>query len=511
MIIKHFLSVALLFLTLSVHGQGIFFNSYGDAQNDEGMGMLPDHDGSFLLHGSTLSATTGTYDGYIVKTDSNGYLIWTKTYGAANDDRIQSIASTAEGGYIAAGMTEDLNGIEDGLLLKIDSAGNPLWSKKYGGSQDDAFNKLLIAADGGYILGGATSSSGAGGSDLFIVKTDSSGTILWSRVIGGPGADYVNDMYLMSDGGIIVTGAYNDLTPTDGDAILVKLDAAGNVQWTRTYSGNAQERATGVLQASDGGFIVTGFTSSFNFGYYKPFIIRTDAMGNLVSSKMFVGLGQETMFSIAKDQTGYILAGRKQFNADITPFLLKTDTNLNRLWSRAYGIPDRFVAARQLDNGQYVAVGAGGGSNILFARTDSSGSTGCDSMKYSVDYIPLFTVTILTQPSGTGGTASNAILSVGTGGSMASVCTIVPGVPGVSRSVMEVNVYPNPSEGFITIDASVNHYKLEITDAIGAVLFSRLVTTKNFKLDLGNLPSGIYFYTVKKAGQPMKSGKILLD
>jgi hypothetical protein len=140
------------------------------------------------------------------------------------------------------------------------------FAKIYGGTWDDWANSVQQTSDGGYILAGLTYSFGAGYYDIFLIKTDVNGNIIWAKTYGGTDWDWANSVQQTSDGGYILAGLTYSFGAGLADIFLIKTDANGNIQWAKTYGGTGDDRAYSVQQMSDGGYIVAGWTTSFGAG-----------------------------------------------------------------------------------------------------------------------------------------------------------------------------------------------------------------------------------------------------
>jgi hypothetical protein len=185
--------------------------------------------------------------------------LWTRTYGGSNDDYAWSVEQTADGGYIVAGSTNSFGaGDFDCYLVKTNSQGDTLWTRTYGGSDDDRATSIQQTADGGYIVAGFTLSFGAGSGDFYLVKTNSLGDTLWTRTYGGSSDDKGFSVQRTADGGYIVAGFTLSFGAGGYDFYLVKTNSQGDTLWTRTYGGSNQDEARSAQQTADGGYIVAG-------------------------------------------------------------------------------------------------------------------------------------------------------------------------------------------------------------------------------------------------------------
>jgi hypothetical protein len=248
--------------------------NYGGASFDFARAVIETSDGGYALAGVTESFGAGNYDGWLVKTDASGNVEWNVTYGGAGDDGVYSLVATSDGGYALAGVTESFGAWGmDGWLVKTDASGNMEWSRTYGGAGDDGVYSLVNASDGGYVLAGFTKSFGAGGMDGWLVKTDAAGNMDWNRTCGGAKNDIAYSLVNASDGGYALAGVFSCsegvfyIAPPhigfnwDGDFWLVKTDASGNVEWNMTYGGAGHDGAHSLVATSDGGYALAGATN----------------------------------------------------------------------------------------------------------------------------------------------------------------------------------------------------------------------------------------------------------
>jgi hypothetical protein len=288
-------------------------------------------DGGYIVAGDTRSFGAGGYDVYLIKTDSTGDTLWSRTYGGSYNDYGFSVQQTTDGGYIVAGITSSFGaGGYDVYLIKTDSLGDTLWTRTYGGSSNDDGSSVQQTTDGGYIVGGRTLSFGAGNFDVYLIKTDSIGDTLWTRTYGGSQHDDEWSVQQTTDGGYIVAGFTYSFGAGQGDVYLVKTDSLGDTLWTRTYGGNQNDDmwSVSVRQTTDGGYIVVGVTGSVNVDVY---LIKTDSLGDTLWSRTYGGPYYYDDWGVAVQQTtdgGYIVAGyTESFGAgDFDVMLTKLDS-----------------------------------------------------------------------------------------------------------------------------------------------------------------------------------------
>ena len=204
--------------------------SFGGSLNDQGFSIVPVTDGGFVITGVTRSQNDSSGDLWLFKVNNTGQMLWEKTYGGENFEAGRSLQQTSDNGYIIIGHTESFgNGNNDAYLLKTDSEGNELWSRSYGGSGTDQGRHIVETLDQGYIISGYTDSYGSmGGFNFWLIKTDSNGDLEWQEYYGGGGNDRAFCGLQASDGGYAIVGQSNTGGSTGVDILLVKTDNIGN-------------------------------------------------------------------------------------------------------------------------------------------------------------------------------------------------------------------------------------------------------------------------------------------
>jgi predicted secreted protein len=278
------------------NGQELWNRTYGGSQEDVAYSVDQTADGGYIVAGSTNSFGSGNADFWLVKTDSNGNLQWNKTYGDFYDDVGYSVQQTTDGGYAVCGYTGSLGaGYEDFWLVKTDSDGNPEWNKTYGGIDSEYAYFLQQTSENGYIIAGSTYSLTTE-FDMWIVKADSSGNMQWNRTYGGSLDEEAYGVRQTNDGGYVIAG-FTDSFGNNREVYLIKTDSSGSIEWTQTYGGAQKDEACAVQQTSDGGYIVSGTTYSFgpswdpNFWLIRLAGTHDVSIQDVVPSKTVVGRG----------------------------------------------------------------------------------------------------------------------------------------------------------------------------------------------------------------------------
>ncbi|MFZ8825742.1 MAG: T9SS type A sorting domain-containing protein [Candidatus Caldipriscus sp.] len=215
-------------------------------------------------------------------------------------------------------------------LFTQDAYAQVRFAKTYGGTNTDWVESVQQTSDGGYIVAGTTWSFGAGNGDIILVKIDAYGNVQWVRTYGGTSGDSVYMVLQTSDGGYIVAGYTYSFGAGSRDMLLIKTDANGNLQWAKTYGGGARDDPAFVLQTPDGGYIITGEQESFGAGMDDAYLMKIDMNGNVQWFKTYGGTNTDGAYSVQQTSDGgYILAGwTNSFGAgSYDVFLIKTDAN----------------------------------------------------------------------------------------------------------------------------------------------------------------------------------------
>ncbi len=312
----------------------------------------------------------------LLKSESN-MITFKKTFGGDADDEGRSIQATSDGGYILFGSTTSFSaGRSDMYLVKTDNKGDMLWSKTYGGSGTEKGRFVQQSADGGYMLFGLTDSTGAGGLDMYLIKTDSHGNELWAKTYGGSGYDGGYSFEQTTDGGYILLGTTSSFTNSKANVYLVKTDADGNELWRKTYGGELSNKGRSVKQAPDGGYILLCRTTSFGAGLYDIYVIKTDADGNELWSRTFGGAEDERGDSLlCTSDNNYLLFGYTRSLSNDgrkNMYLIKIDRSGKKLWHKVYdgGADDYGLCALQTTDGGYMLLGEIRGSQDTSAIND---------------------------------------------------------------------------------------------------------------------------------------------
>jgi hypothetical protein len=505
--------------------------------------VIESNDGGYISVGETDSSGTGNLNILVVKTDIYGDVNWSMSYGGLGNESGLSINKTNDGGYAIIGYTDSSsNGNKDILLMKIDSVGNNLWTKTIGGASDDYGYSVFQEVDGGFVLGAGTTSFGNFGGasnlgDFYLLRTDSLGNLIWSSVIGTTGNDYCSMVKGTGDKGFLLIGSTTYYaSPSVYDVLVVKTDSLGSVVWSKTFGGNDWDLGCAGQQTTDGGFIISGTTKSFGSGGRDLYLLKMDGNGNLLWSKAISVIGNSSGAVIGGDtkstsiqQTsdgGYIISGDRDTlsgpGQDI--FLLKTDSVGNVITAKIYNsgggafLKNSYSVSQTSDGGVILsAVDFLPNGAFYLIKTDSVYSSNC------VEYDVLTTLTnpltnitssiVLSIPGGTSNTATISTANINI--SVADLCLNinVDEVDGIHEKASDILIYPNPSNGSIKVESSDDKIQnLSVYNILGerAFYFLNQNHLSHIDINLVSLPKGVYFVRVD-LGTMIYDKKVIIE
>lgn len=275
------ISKDLFVIRLDKKGEVAWAKNFGGMDMDGGRCAIEDSDGNYVLVGWTRSFGAGNSDFYIIKLSPNGEMIWSKTWGGKNFDEANSIIEDENGNYLIAGYTLSFgSGGKDVALVKLDKNGNLIWYKTYGGTKDDSASSIIKTSDGNYLLVGSTFSYGSKG-DVYVVKVNPNGDVIWEKCFGGEEADEGNAVVEVSDKGFVIAGSTRSYGSMGLSVYILKLSSLGDLMWYKVYDGEGDDEARAILELDDGGLLVGGYTRSWGAQASDVLILKLDSEGNL--------------------------------------------------------------------------------------------------------------------------------------------------------------------------------------------------------------------------------------
>ncbi|MBL0329238.1 MAG: T9SS type A sorting domain-containing protein [Bacteroidetes bacterium] len=305
----------------------------GGINIDRGTCVKQTTDKGFIISGYTNSFGAGGYDFYLIKVDSTYNVTWTKTYGGTNWDFANCVEQTNDGGYIVCGETYSYgNGDEDYYIVKTNSLGDTVWTKTYGGLYQDVAKSIIQTSDGNYLVTGTSKSLGDIDGDFFTIKLNTSGDSLWSNRFGGASADFGNDVIESMFGGYLLTGETKSFGAGNAYGVLVKISSLGITDSMKTLGGTLDDSFYSVVEDADGKVAMLGTSKSFGDsggnGDLIFYTLKSD--WSYYGLTTFGGLKKDEGFSVAPTfDNAFIICGTtKSFSTtsieDI--YLIKTDT-----------------------------------------------------------------------------------------------------------------------------------------------------------------------------------------
>ncbi len=356
-------------VSAELYGQDSMSSSnFGGRLDDGGYSIKLTRENGLIMAGYTKSFGSGGSDLWLINTSPETYTMngsitgsfqkerWNVTFGGAKDDGAYSVIQTSDGGFAAAGFTGSFGaGGSDMWLVKTTSNGALQWKMTYGGAKDDAAKCLIQTSDGGYLLVGYTN-SGVLSQTTWILKTNPIGINEWNKTYSGNAA---NSVIVTSDGGYALAVEYLDSFG------LIKIDSSGNQQLNQKFvAPSNQASAQAIVQTGDGGFAIAGWIVDNTTNARGTWLVKTDTSGQQQWSKSYNGLGGTALIKTLSG--GYAMTGDRAF-------LIITDSFGNEEWNKIYDgltanesqtrmqsllevTPNNFVMVGVDDGGRYVSL-----------------------------------------------------------------------------------------------------------------------------------------------------------
>lgn len=494
----------LILVSQCAFAQVTFQKSYQLESNGYVSRLEQTEDGGFIMLDDTC---------HLVRTDSEGNILWDKSYEILGNESGESVKQTSGGGYIVCGQAQYADFTSDIFLVKTDEYGNVLWAKSYDEGEFDDGQDVQQTNDGGYIVCGLVlefyNYSQRG---FTLIKTDSVGNVQWSYV-------YYPTLFATCDGSGCVRqthdGGFVMAISVSVGGGLFKTDSIGNFEWAKTY-GDTDVMEYYLMQEAldqtkDGGYITMSDPNG------RTVLIKTDSVGNILWTKKYDDGDDNGMYSIHRTQDdGFILAGVNGAGYDFVTCSIKTDSIGNLLWSKQYGIPTHKGELRsctQTSDKGYAFLGWILQSGLYFIKTDSNGNTHCDDgtlnfvtsdTSIAVNSLEFFAVSGISTGTQTITTASHATDS--------TYCLTYTSSPTMSDEKNKVVISPNPFDQSSTIYFPTGEkFDFVLYDGFGKEVRNWKDISGTTVIQRGNLPAGIYFYQVSSKGKNFSAGKVIAE
>ena len=528
-------------LKIDSQGLKLWDKTFGGNDNDHLLGLQPSSDGGYILGGSSVSniskdkstLSRGGYDYWVVKIDVNGNKVWDKSFGGKNYDYLTNIVSTPDGGYLLVGYSNSQvegnktgtnKGNFDYWVVKIDGNGNKVWDKTYGGSKHDITTGAILTRDNSFIILGYSysgvssdkSSSNQGDSDIWLLKINSVGSIIWEKTLGGALEDKPQSVVLTEDNGYLLA-SHSKLSSDSGlfyggyDWHIFKLGFDGDVLWDKVFGTNGDDYVTEVVSL-DKGFLISGYTasgvdgdkSSISAGQLDTWILKINSLGFKEWDKSFGGRGDDIPTKVLLKSDGSVIVSG--YSSVITFNSASSRGIFEDLWFVNLGIlcdPNNIYSRD---------------ATVLTSTACSSGvltwSNGAKTSSITVSPNITTTYTATCNVNGCVSAASNAITvnPIFKGNSISPIQMTKMEKVEVSHTESNVGfkVFPNPAVNEINIVTELEgEFIFHLYNSIGQKVKEKAFEKKT-KLSVNDLERGSHFYLIQN--QNLKSsGKILLD
>lgn len=458
-------------------GEQVWTKAIGNQNFAEASDIGIDANDNFIISGHYKIIEDDNSEALVVKANPDGDIIWAKTFGGPEMEAAKSIWVMQDGSYLISAISSSysVSGDFDMLVMKIDSDGELLWTKMIGTSGYENVLKAIELSNGNIAILGHTDNESSAQYDITITILDENGSYLWGKTYGEAGIEIAWAM-MEHDGAIYFCGDTTSMGAGYADPYIVKIDLDGNILWQYTYGGPYADHGTALTVAKDGSVVLGGLTSSASAGGLDMMLLKLSKEGTLLWSKSFGGEGKEVLFDMIRtNEGGYTLAGyTKSFDADI--------------------IDIYFVKVNERGDCACNFI-----SDCEFEQIEGTYTTS-DFLTYNS--VPLLTESTVEFEVSSNNFFTDQVLCAH------GIATPDSQIPGPAPQIIEngtvsiagrnslINIYPNPSAGSVTIEITNQSdlATLVVYGMDGQVVFEDIVTNKmsHFQLNFNDLPVGIY-------------------
>ena len=365
----------------------LFNELYGESGFQYGRAMLQTNNGDYIIVGNSSVFGDSFSNAILTKVNYKGEQIWKKDYSFSDTDRLNSFVELENGDLVLVGYSmSSTNSSKDILIIRSDSEGNIIWQHTYGGNEDEVGNSIDITSDNNFIVCGDKIDSNNGKSLCYIMKVNGNGEEYWSDEIGGEQNDHGYSIITTSDGGSAISGMTRSSGNISGDAWILKLNNDGIIEWSKSYGGNGSESGRKIIETNDNCYLIVGSSDSFGSGDNDAYLIKIDSQGNQLWSETYGGGGTDHgRFVMQTVDQGYIISGYSDSIGESNNFdfwLFKVDPLGVIEWQRSYNSDgnDRAFSGMQTLDGGYAIAGYGSLNSttppdLKIIKTDDQGLT----------------------------------------------------------------------------------------------------------------------------------------
>lgn len=342
-------------IKINSQGEWFFNYNYGGIGSENALSVVESYDGGYILSGYSRFYANNYNNLFLGKTDSDGNLIWSQVYvNSGSQDYGQSVLETSDQDIVVAGYTRHYNPTNKNvILMKTNARGDSIWYHEYGSDGEDVGQSVVQTNDNGYVIAGWTTSYGIGSGDIYLIKTDSDGNQLWYRTYGYQNWEEASCVIQTSDGGFAIIGRTDSGGNGWWDVYLVKTDSSGTMQWWQTYGGDDWDGGHSVEETDDGGFLLGCYTFSFGAGDCDYYLIRTDSLGNEVWHKTLGDSSSDWGYSAiyASDGNIYFMGDSWSYgHGSVDIYLVKLQGDMTDAYDYAITNPKSFQLLQNFPN-----------------------------------------------------------------------------------------------------------------------------------------------------------------
>ncbi len=499
-------TIAALFITTALSAQVYAYQALIPGSVSTLMYETTETSTAYYHTGSSNTNDPFLADILVYKTDKLGTPVWSYTYG---DSAVQEggwAIREANNGTLVVYAQKDFNEWNsEVVMLGLDTNGNLLWTHSYGGSASEIVQQFTETPDGGFLIYGTTSSVGDGSSNLFTMKVDMNGNVLWDHVYGDQYAAFGFDVTTTPDSGFMAVGYYTDLG--GNHTHLLKLNSIGDTVWSKQFVNSADIELGSIQTISTGGYLITGRCDTS-----KGMVMRIDDNGNHLWTRTYDN-GTSVYINEGYEHSGGFVFAGTHFNqsASSNMFLLQTDTSGNVLWTRSYGSNDADQVMSLLpttDNGLMISGASWGfmpGVHGFMIKTDDLGASGCN--EYTVTFnagSTSYTTSPLPIPVMTGLSDTVIVIPRRVNPGYQNLC----GTSVEENASLNVEVYPNPVSGDVNPQLNSTEVLRVMIYSVDGSLLSDEIIQPSGTITIPETP-GMYLIRMYKDGNLYTTQRII--